>query len=175
MSLARYDVTVQNALGQALSGATVYFCTQPANTTVFPPTPLATIYSDTAGDPQTQPLITDGYGHADAYLTVGVLYTMVVNHPLFASPLVYTDQQAGGSGSSVTPIQASTAAGTITGTIPGATFTLPSTPIGGALILAQNGITLTPNLGYVITGAVITLNTPLTTGDGLNANYLISS
>src|ERR1700761_6437107 len=175
MSLARYDLTVQDAQGRALSGADIYFCTQPANTTVYPPTPLATIYADTAGDPLTQPVITNGFGYADAYLTIGVLYTVVVNHPLFFAPQVYPDQQAGGSGSSVTPVQASTTAGTITGSIPGNTFTLPSTPIGSALILAQNGVTLTPGLGYTLSGATITLATALTTGDGLNANYLVSA
>lgn len=175
MSLARYDITVQDAQGRALSGASVYFCTQPANTTVYPPTPLATIFRDTSGDSLAQPVITDGFGHADAYLTVSVLYTVVVNHPLFFQPLVYPDQQAGGTGSAVTPVQASTAAGTITGSIPGSVFTLPSTPLSGALILAQNGVTLTPNLGYTLSGAVITLSTALTSGDGLNANYLVSS
>lgn len=176
MSLARYDVTVQDAQGRALSGATVYFCSQPANTTVFPPTPLATVFSDLSGDALAQPVITDGFGHADAYLTQGTLYTVVYTHPLFATPLVYTDQQVGGgTGNSVTPVNASTLAGTITGSIPGSVFVLPSTPTAGSLVLDQNGITLTPNLGYTLSGTTITLATALATGEGINANYLVVS
>jgi hypothetical protein len=175
MSASRYDLTVQDGQGRALSGAEIFFCSQPADTAVFPPTPLASIFSDTEGAPLTQPVITDGFGHADAYLTLGTLYTVVVNHPLFFQPLVYTDQQAGGTGTGVTPVQASTAAGTITGTIPGTVFTLPSVPLTGSLSLAQNGVTLTPGLGYTISGAVITLATALASGDsGLNATYLAS-
>lgn len=176
MSIAIYDTTVQDALGRALSGATVYFCTQPANTTVFPPSPLATIFSNTTGTVLAQPVITNGFGLAVAYLTTGTLYTVVVNHPLFATPQVYADQQVGGgTGNSVTPVNASTAAGTITGTIPGAVFVLPSTPSAGSLILQQNLGVLTVNLGYAISGATITLATPLAAGEVLSANYLLVS
>jgi hypothetical protein len=176
MSIAIYETTVQDAQGRALSGATVYFCTQPANTTVFPPSPLATIFSNTTGTVLAQPVITNGFGLAVAYLTTGTLYTVVVNHPLFATPLVYTDQQVGGgTGNSVTPVNASTLAGTITGSIPGSSFTLPSTPTAGSLVLDQNGVTLTPNLGYSLSGATITLATALAAGEGLNANYLLVS
>lgn len=178
MSLARFDVTVQDAQGNALSGADVYFCTQPANTSTIPPSPLATIYGIiTGGTPLTQPVITNGFGQAFAYMDDSVLYTVVYTHPLFLAPLVYIDQSVGGGGTgvSVTPIQASTLAGTITGSIPGTVFVLPSTPLAGSLILDQNGMTLTPNLGYTISGATITLATGLVAGEGLNANYLVVS
>lgn len=177
MSLARYDLTVQDAQGRALSGAVVYFCGQPANTTVFPPTPLAVVFSDLSSTVLTQPAITDGFGHTDAYLAVGSLYTVVINHPLFATPLVYIDQYAGGSAAAqqLSAVQASTLSSTISGAIPGSTFTLPSVPLVGSLVLDRNGMVLTPNLGYTITGAVITLATPIATGEGLNANYLVGS
>lgn len=177
MALARYDVTVQDAQGQALSGAVVYFATQPANTSTLPPSPLATVYAAiTGGSPLTQPVTTNGFGQAFAYMDDSVLYTVVYNHPLFNAPLVYIDQWIGGAGAggtSVTPIQASTLAGTITGSVPGTVFTLPSTPLAGSVVLDQNGITLTPNLGYTLSGATITLAHALGAGEGLNANYLV--
>lgn len=79
---------------------------------------------------------------------------------------------AGGGGS---PVQASTFAGTITGAIPGSTYTLPSQPDPGSLLLQWNGQVLTPGLGYTLSGPVVTLAVPLDAGDGLNANYTIGS
>lgn len=178
MSLARYDVTVQDAQGNALSGADVYFCTQPANTSTIPPTPLATIYGGiTGGTPLVQPVITNGYGQAFAYMDDSVLYTVVYTHPLFNTPLVYIDQTVGGGGGggSVTPIQCSTLTGTITGAIPGSVFTLPSIPTSGSLILQQNLGILTQGLGYTIAGAVVTTANQLQVGEVLSANYLVVS
>ncbi len=64
MSIARDDRWVADALGVALAGAQVYWCTQPASTTANPPSPLATIYTDSTGTtPLTQPVLTDGFGH----------------------------------------------------------------------------------------------------------------
>jgi hypothetical protein len=175
MAIARDDRYITDALGCALAGVQVYYCLQPASTTVNPPSPLATIYSNLTGTPLTQPVISDGFGHMDAYLDNSVLYTVVAWHPLFGTnPVVLQDQVvagAGSGGSSSTPIQASTNAGTITGAIPGAVFTLPSVPIAGSLILQYNGQVLTPGLGYSISGAVVTVANALQTGDNLNANY----
>ncbi len=180
MAINRRDDTVQDAQGNALSGASVYYLTQPANTSIFPPTPLAVVYTNTSGTVGTQPVITDGFGHATIYLNSSVMYTVAYYHPLFgASPQIYTDQVipgiGGGGGNTVTAVNASTAASTITGSIPGTVFTLPSTPAAGSLVLAQQGILLTAGVGYSITGAVITLSQGLDTGDGLNANYLLIS
>lgn len=176
MSIARDDRWVADALGVALAGAQVYWCTQPASTTANPPSPLATIYTNSTGTtPLTQPVLTDGFGHAYAYMDASVLYTVVVWHPLFGTnPVVLNDQSIGGGGSSAghTPAQASTSASTITGTIPGTVFTLPATPVANSLILQRNGQVLTPGLTYSLAGAVITLSTTLNTGENLNANYL---
>jgi hypothetical protein len=183
MSIARRDEWLQDAQGRALAGAVVYYCNQPANTSVVPPSPLATVYSDLTGDPATNPQITDGFGHAVAYLDDSVLYTITYNHPLFGpNPVVLKDQSlgGGGGGAGVTPVQASTTEGTITGAIPGSVFVLPSIPLANSLILNANGqvlnpgTSLGPTVGYTIIGALITLYTALQTGDILNANYLVA-
>src|SRR6185437_2830835 len=101
MAIARDDRWLADAQGRALPGAQVYWCTQPASTTDNPPSPLATIYSDIGGaDPITQPVLTDGFGHAFAYMDDSILYTVVFWHPLFgSSPVVLIDQSIGGGGS----------------------------------------------------------------------------
>ena len=93
MTIVRDDRWLTDAQGRALSGAQVYWCTQPASTAAKPPSPLATVYSDLAGDALTQPVVTDGFGHAWAYLDNAVLYTVVMWHPLFGpNPVVLPDQ-----------------------------------------------------------------------------------
>jgi hypothetical protein len=182
MALARRDDWLQDAQGRALAGAQVYYCTQPATTTTVPPTPLASVFSDLIGTATTNPQITDGFGHAIAYLDSSVLYTIEYIHPLFGpNPVVLKDQSlgGGGGGGSTTFVQASTTEGTITGAIPGATFTLPSVPVSGSLVLNANGQVLNPGtvlgptVGYTISGAVVTLFTALGAGDILNANYAL--
>jgi hypothetical protein len=92
MAIGRRDDWLTDAQGRALAGAEVFYCTQPATTSPLPPTPLATIYSDMQSTVQAQPVITDGFGHAVAYLTANALYTVVYVHPLFGSPVVLKDQ-----------------------------------------------------------------------------------
>lgn len=93
----RYDTWVKTAQGPAVPGAQVYVCTQPANTAVAPPSPLALIYADPHGlVPITQPIITDGFGHADFYALAG-LYTVVVALGGTIQQ-VYPDQSLGGIG-----------------------------------------------------------------------------
>lgn len=93
----RYDTWVKSAIGPAIPGAQIYVCTQPANSDAAPPTPLAAIYSDSGGlVPITQPIITDGFGHADFYVLPG-LYTLVVALGGIIQQ-VYPDQSMGGVG-----------------------------------------------------------------------------
>lgn len=183
MGIGRRDDYLSDAQGNALAGADVYYANQPADTTTIPPSPLATVYTDTGGTVGTNPVVTDGFGHAVAYLTDTALYTLVFVHPLFGpNPVVLTDQavqSAANAATSNAPVQASTTAGTITGTIPGSTFDLPSIPTQvpsqyASLILQRNGQVLTPGLSYTLPTAshTLTLATPLTTGENLNANYL---
>ena len=77
--LFRSDGWVKTVLGQAVVGAQVYVCTQPANL-VNPPTPLASIFADPLGNaPITQPVPTDGFGHYDFYVAYGTYTVVIVN------------------------------------------------------------------------------------------------
>lgn len=97
--LFRNDQVVQSAQGQAIAGAQVYYCTQPAVVTTVPPSPLVSIFADTNGTiPLTQPVQTDGFGHAFAYMASGIYTIVVVQNGAISA--VYTDQLVG------TPISA---------------------------------------------------------------------
>ena len=130
MAIARDDRYVTDAQGRALAGAQVYWCTQPASTASNPPSPLATIYTDIAGGTtEAQPVLTDGFGHAYAYMEDSVLYTVVVWHPLFGSlPVVLPDQSlSGSSGNAMTPF-GGVPSGTIDGTNKVFTYAVPLNP-----------------------------------------------
>lgn len=133
MAIARDDRYVADAQGRALAGAQVYWCLQPATTTTNPPSPLATIYTDITGStPETQPILTDGFGHADAYMDDTVLYTVVVWHPLFGpNPIVLMDQAIGGGGGGGTTLVpfAGVPTGVINGTNKVFTVVNGSTPL----------------------------------------------
>jgi hypothetical protein len=90
----RSDGWVKAVLGFAVAGAQVYVCTQPANTSSVPPSPLAQVYSDPAGaSPITQPIFTDGFGHYDFYAASGFYTVVIVNGGNVQQ--VYTDQTVG--------------------------------------------------------------------------------
>jgi len=172
MSIARDDRWVTDAQGRALSGAQVYYCApQPASTGANPPSPLATIYSDMNGTPQTNPVITDGFGHSVAYLTEGVLYTVAVYHPLFGpNPVVLTDQVA--SSSSFIPFE-----GIPAGTIDGTNHDFVLTNAGIPLTKVPSQVTVWKNFplivndanGYTLSGVTITYAVAPTSGDSLYA------
>lgn len=154
MSLARDDRWLSDGLGRALAGAQVFWCNQPATVpATAPPSPLANVFADIAGtQPITQPVITDGFGHADAYMDESVFYTVVFYHPLFGSnPVVLPDQSVGGGGSSAASLIpfAGTPSGTINGT--NRVFTLMN---------GSNPLTVLP------TQATVWLNFPLIVGLG---------
>jgi hypothetical protein len=98
----RYDLWAKTAQGPALAGVQVWVCTQPTtNTTTTPPAPLASIYSDPLGaSPITQPIQTDGFGHADFYALAG-LYTVIISIGGVVQN-VYADQNLGNGGLNVT-------------------------------------------------------------------------
>lgn len=136
----RYDTWVKSATGPAVAGAQVFVCTQPANTALFPPTPLASIYSDSGGlVPITQPIITDGFGHANFYALPG-LYTVVIALNGVIQQ-VYPDQSLGGIG---------TAGGGGGG-------------ISGSILLETNGV---PNANQLVLNVVGSGST-VVTNDGL--------
>lgn len=90
----RRDDWVTDAMGNAISGANVYVCSQPATTGSIPPSPLVQIYADSAGvTPITQPLVADGYGHTFFYVAPGT-YTIVYNSPQILTQ-VLADQTIG--------------------------------------------------------------------------------
>lgn len=131
MANARRDDWLTDAQGRALAGAQVYYCyPQPANASTVPPSPLATIYSNLTGTPLSQPVITDGFGHAVAYADSSRLYTIEYIHPLFGpNPVVLIDQSfGGGGGGGATPF-AGVPTGTIDGTNTVFTFAVPSVPV----------------------------------------------
>lgn len=89
-------------MGNALSGAQVYVCSQPATTTTIPPSPLVQLYADSAGTtPITQPVLTDGYGHAFYYVSPGT-YTVVYYSPQILETIL--PDQTIGSGNVSFPI-----------------------------------------------------------------------
>ena len=91
--LFRSDGWVKTVLGQAIAGAQVYVCTQPANL-VNPPTPLASIFADPLGNaPITQPVPTDGFGHYDFYVAYGTYTVVIVNGGNIQA--IYPDQTIG--------------------------------------------------------------------------------
>lgn len=102
----RYDGTVINAIGEAMPAAQVFVCNQPASTGSIPPSPLATLYTDSTGNTVLpNPVIVDGNGNFFFYAPVGV-YTIVYFDPYNRFPVqVFPDQQivtpGGGSVNSV--------------------------------------------------------------------------
>ena len=155
MAITRDDRWLTDAQGRALAGAAVYYCTQPATTDAVPPSPLATIYSDLNGTVGTNPVYTDGYGHAYAYIDDSVLYTLVYVHPLFGfRPVVLIDQVIGGGGAgglADTPF-AGVPSGTIDGvnktfTLMNGTSTLTSAPTS---IIVWCNFPLIKGLGFVV-------------------------
>jgi len=173
MAIARRDDWLTDAQGRALSGAAVYYCTQPANTSVIPPSPLATIYSNISGTPETNPQYTDGFGHAIAYANDAVLYTIVYVHPLFGpDPVILLDQSFGGGGSGgsgFTPF-AGTPSGTIDGTNRVFTLAVAGNPVELTVWL---NFPLIVSLGYIYSWASGTLTITYAiapqTGDSLYA------
>ena len=131
MALGRDDRWLADAQGRALAGAQVYYCLQPASTSATSPSPLATVFSSITGAAGTNPLFTDGFGHSVAYVDDSVLYTIVLNHPLFGpNPVVLIDQAIGGGGGGGTTVTAFAGipSGAIDGTNRTFTFAVPVAP-----------------------------------------------
>lgn len=114
MNFYRSDLWVKLVSGQAVPGAQVYVLSQtngPANVTPpitpprtipvpFVPNPQAQVYSDQGFTPIVQPIVSDGFGHADFYTLPG-LYTVAI----FSGGKLqqfYIDQTVGNSGSAGT-------------------------------------------------------------------------
>jgi hypothetical protein len=158
MSILRRDDTVTNALGNAISGAMVYYLTQPADVSAL--TPLADVYSDTTGTTAANPQVTDGYGHAVAYLNGGQLYTIVYAYPN-GQQVIYADQFVGSSSGAPTPF-GEVPTGTINGT--NCIFSI-SKSLSQATVWLN--FPLIPGLGYTLVGTVLTYANAPQIGDSL--------
>jgi hypothetical protein len=96
----RFDGIVINAIGQALPGVLVYVCTQPATTTAIPPSPLASLFTDSTGaTPLANPITVDGNGNFFFY-AASAFYTLVYHDPSGRIPdQIYPDQAVLSNGS----------------------------------------------------------------------------
>ena len=149
MSIVRRDDTCQNTLPSVAGVRVFYLGPQPVDTNTL--TPLLPVYSDTSGTPTTNPQISDGTGHAAAYLNNGSLFTCVYVYPNGAK-VIYPDQFVGASSGAPIPF-----AGVPTGTVDGTNrvFTVvngstPLTAIPTQLFATFNGSFLTIGLGYTL-------------------------
>lgn len=158
--ILRLDRTVQTAQGQAVAGALVYFLTQPADVETL--TPLANVFSSSAGAAGTNPQVTDGLGQIGCYLDNGQLYTMVVVSP-FLETQVYPDQNLGNSPTTSTTF-AQVPAGTINGV--NRVFTLTVAPTQATIWL---NFPLVPGVGYTLVGNTITYSRAPKVGETLYA------
>lgn len=105
----RGDFSLTTAMGQAVSGASVYVLSQPASTTTF--TPTINLFGSLSGSGAavcggaggliTNPLTTDQFGHACAYFSPGV-YTVCYVSPLVGTQC-YLDQSYANTSGSVPP------------------------------------------------------------------------
>jgi hypothetical protein len=92
MALFRFDGEVRNAVGEAIAGASIYICNQPANTSSIPPSPLASTFADLAGTQPANPVTSDGNGNFFFYAAPGT-YTVVYFDPFNRIPTtVFADQ-----------------------------------------------------------------------------------
>ena len=90
----RMEFSLQNAQGQAISGASINVYTQTAGgagNCGGPAGSQAQLFHTSAGQPMIQPLHTDGFGHNYAYMVAGLCYTVTYNSPS-TGLLTYVDQ-----------------------------------------------------------------------------------
>ncbi|HXF12275.1 MAG TPA: hypothetical protein VN517_03935 [Terriglobales bacterium] len=145
----RRDDSVQNALGYAIPNIAVTYYVEPGLT-------LATVYSGPEGGAATNPQLTDGLGHAEAYMSPGQ-YTITYSGAQIQT-LTLPDQTLGGSGSGNT---VTTFAGVPQGTQDGVNRVFTLTNAGVPLTSAPtqlevwNNISLVVNVGYTISGVTI--------------------
>lgn len=171
----RYDSWCTDALGNAIAGASVAFCSQPANTSTQPPSPLIQLYADPNGvTPIANPLTTDGYGHAFAYMAEGV-YTVVTYSPRIETVILEDQVVTSPTSAPTTWNSDSSTAGTITGAINGTNpaFTLSGAPAPStSLVFTVNGLVSTV---VSVSGNVVNLATAPHTGSQLAAVYQITT
>ena len=167
----RRDDFVQNALGYAIPNVAVTYYLQPALT-------LASVFSSSTGGASSNPQITDGLGHAVAYLATGT-YTIAYSSAQIQT-LTLADQNVGaaggGSGNTVIPF-AGVPQGTIDGT--NRVFVLTNAGVPFTAPPTQSEVWLnTPlisGVGYTLTGVTIVYAVAPQTRDTLWAQGLTIS
>jgi hypothetical protein len=167
----RSDQWVTDALGNAIAGASVAFCSQPAVTSTQPPSPLIQLYADSAGvTPITNPLSTDGYGHAFAYMAAGT-YTVVTYSPRIQTVILLDQVVSSPIPPATTFNSDSSTAGTITGLINSSNvnYNLSAAPSPAtSLLVTVNGLL---QGGFSVSGTNLTLASAPHTGSVIAAVY----
>jgi hypothetical protein len=130
MSIYRLQGSVNAAYGPALNGVDVYICTQPAVTTTIPPTPLASLFTDSTGStPLANPVQTDGLGNWFAYLATGTYTVVLVDSNNRIPVTIFPDQEVVSPGG---------------GTVTNVTFVMPAEfTVSGSPITSSGTITIT--------------------------------
>lgn len=138
----RFQTSIQNAVGDALQGVFLYVCSQPADTSEIPPSPLVQLYTDSSGTTTLDnPAISDGNGNIFFYAPQG-LYTLVFYDTFQRIPtIVLPDMAVFGPG---------TGSGSVTSvalTAPADLFSVSGSPItdSGTIALTkvnQNALTV---------------------------------
>jgi hypothetical protein len=172
-SFYRRDDWVQDAMGNAISGAWVYVTGQPTNVATLtsagftPPTPQVQLYSDPFGiNPITQPVITDGFGHEYFYTLPGT-YTVTFYSPQIGITTL-ADQAIVSPVITTPPVNQQQPAGTVNGV--NQQFTISSIP-ASYLLLWLNGVFQVPATNYTFNGLTIFMNTAPQVGDQLYCVY----
>lgn len=152
---------MQTALGWAIPNVAVTYYTQPSLV-------LATVYNDANGDAAiSNPQMTDGYGHAVAYLDVGE-YTVTYSGPQIQTA-TFPDQVVGGPGG----VDLTFFSGTPTGPQDGVNRVFTLTNNGTPLSIPPDqadvwqNFPLVPGVGYALSGVTIVYTAAPATTDTL--------
>ena len=141
MSAFRFQNIWINPLGYAMAGGKVYVCTQPASTGSIPPSPLASLFSDSAGSvPLANPVTVDANGNFFFYAASGA-YTLVFFDPFgrVITPVVFPDMLVvSPGGGTVTSVG-------MTGDGVTQAATVPGSPVTSSGVLAPAAATANAN------------------------------
>ncbi len=94
---ARHDNILVGPRGAAMPGQFVAVCSEPANVSTTPCSPLIQLYSSSSGGTISNPVQADSLGNYHFYAAPGV-YTLQSYGPMIQAPLVQTDVAVGVAG-----------------------------------------------------------------------------
>ena len=143
----RMDFQLQSSMGQAISGGNITIYTQTAcGTPTTSSSNLSTLYANFAGTATlSNPLTTNGYGMAYAYVDNASCYT-VVYYSKFTGTQVYSDQNSLMSArfSDYLPLTG----GTLTGALSGTSISMSGNITSGSRFLAAEGTASTGGYSF---------------------------